>query len=97
MVALFLALLFFGLLLPFLAIIFAASGLLLFVKPQGLRPPWWDWGLDKPDSTKVEKPAETPAMGLVAPRLAVPVAVPVAVPETAPPVEAKIAPQKTRW
>lgn len=54
------ALVIFLLALVFPFVLFAlASGFLLCVKPDRLRPPWWDWGVDETGSPKVEKPVET--------------------------------------
>lgn len=45
------------LLFPFFVFVVGAGLLLLFVKPQGIRPPWWDWGIDEPKA-KVEPNSE---------------------------------------
>ncbi len=38
-------------------LLMTAFGLMAWLnKPEGLRPPWWDWGMDKPAET-TQKPA----------------------------------------
>ncbi len=46
----------------FAPLLFVAVGMLLFVRPEGLRPPWWDWGMDdsKP-ALKADAAPEIPA------------------------------------
>lgn len=76
MVTLIFVLLFFFLLLPFLLAVFVASGLLIFTRPQGLRPAWWDWGMDEAEPVaRVETAPVEPVVRAElesAPRVAVP-------------------------
>jgi hypothetical protein len=45
--------------LAFFGAIFVALGLIpMFAKPEGLRPPWWDWGMDKAEEERKKEEIE---------------------------------------
>jgi hypothetical protein len=54
------------------SVFFVGAGLLLFVKPKGIRPPWWDWGMDEPITTTEKQPEIKELPEKEAPPVAVP-------------------------